>query len=244
MKSIRVAILDDNKTALGAVEASVASIFRERGYEPQTECFETLHALRQAPPCDLYLLDISVPDGDGIRFARELRDGGSMADIIFVSSREDKVFDALQVHPYGFIRKSKFLNDVSSVISGYIDECTARESGRALIVMARGQTLRLDIDDILYIESAGRTQNVFLGSRPEPVPVSESMENLEGLLSREGFLRTHKGYLVNCRYIRLITNSDVRLLNDCCVPVSRRKLTELKEAYLAYMQGQGAKMFD
>lgn len=244
MKSIRVAILDDNKTALGAVEASVSSIFLERGYEPQTECFETLHALRQASPCDLYLLDISVPDGDGIRFARELREGGSMADIIFVSSREDKVFDALQVHPYGFIRKSKFLNDVSAVISGYIDERTSRESGRALIVMARGQTLRLDIDDILYIESAGRTQNVFLGSRPEPVPVSESMENLEGLLGREGFLRAHKGYLVNCRYIRLITNTDIRLLNDCRVPVSRRKLTELKEAYLAYMQGQGAKMFN
>lgn len=244
MKTIRVSILDDNKTALGAIEAAVSSLFREHGYEPQTECFETLAALRKAAPSDLYLLDISVPDGDGLRFARELRDGGSMADIIFVSSREDKVFDALQVHPCGFIRKSKFLNDVSAVIGGYIADRTSRESGRALIVTARGQTLRLDIDDILYIESAGRTQNVFLSSRSEPVAVSESMENLESLLAREGFLRAHKGYLVNCRFIRLITNTDVHLLNDCRVPVSRRKLTELKEAYLAYMQGQGAKMFN
>ncbi|MGN0999640.1 MAG: LytR/AlgR family response regulator transcription factor [Faecousia sp.] len=245
MDRINIAVLDDNKTALYTIASSVENVFRQHGYEPTVRCFETIRGIWDAAGesrFDLMLLDINVLDGDGIYLAKRLREKDKLADIIFVSNREDKVFDALQVHPYGFIRKNKFLQDASAVLGGYIEDRKHRQTGRAIIFDAQGQACRLNLDEIVYIEGCNKVRNIYLSTGPEPYTVTESLESLEETLKKDGFLRVHKGYLVNCKFIRLILNTELLLLDDRRIPVSRRKLTEVKEAYFDYMQGQGAKL--
>ena len=60
-----------------------------------------------------------MPGMDGITFIKT-PGGNSRIQIIFVSNREDKVFDALRTNPGGFIRKSRFLEDVSAVVGQWI----------------------------------------------------------------------------------------------------------------------------
>lgn len=65
------------------------------------------------------------------------------------------------------------------------------------------------------------------------------MQDLEEELAPYGFLRIHKGYLVNYRFIRRIGEKDVLLTNDERVLMSRRKEQETKRSYLELMQGEG-----
>ena len=58
------------------------------------------------------------------------------------------------------------------------------------------------------------------------------MELLENELQNRGFIRTHKGYLVNYRYISYIANLSVTLTTGEVVPVSRDKNTEVKEHFI------------
>ncbi len=245
MDRIRIAVLDDNKTALRTIAASAESIFQQHDYAPTVRCFETIQEIWNAvltEEFDLMLLDISVLDGDGIHLARKLRQKDKLADIIFVSSREDKVFDALQVHPYGFIRKNKFLQDAAAVLGSYIQDRKHRQRDRAIVFDAKGQPCRINLDEIVYIEGSNKVRQVYLTNRPGPQTISESLESLEEALKDDGFLRIHKGYLVNCKYIRRIQNTELILLDDRKLPISRRKLGEVKEAYFDYMQGQGARL--
>ncbi len=242
MERISIAVLDDNKTALRTVAASVESVFQEADYAPVIRCFESIQQIWNAlltEDFDLLLLDISVLDGDGIHLARRLRQKESLADIIFVSSREDKVFDALQVHPYGFIRKSKFIQDAGTVLESYIQDRKLRQRDRAIVFDIQGEPVRLNMDEILFIEGSNKVRKVYLTSKRDALTVNDALESLEQLLKGDGFLRVHKGYLVNCKHIRRIRSTDLLLMDDRALPVSRRKLAEVKESYFDYMRGQG-----
>ena len=66
------------------------------------------------------------------------------------------------------------------------------------------------------------------------------MSEMEDELAPTGFIRIHKGYLVNCEHIQLIQEGQVRLSNGEVLPLSRRKVLEAKQRFLIYMRTHGA----
>ena len=61
-------------------------------------------------------------------------------------------------------------------------------------------------------------------------------------LEPHGFLRIHKGYLLNYRFIRRIGDNEVTLTSGERLPVSRRKYQEIRDAYMELMQNSGGVM--
>ena len=55
-----------------------------------------------------------------------------------------------------------------------------------------------------------------------------------GELVPQGFIRIHKGYLVNYRFIRRIDDTDVVLDNGERVPLSRRKIPESHKIFVLF----------
>lgn len=246
MKKLSVAVLDDNKIALSSISSAVEKAFRTYDIETDLRCFERVSELSdftRANTFDLLLLDIDLEDGDGVKFAQTLRAKGDMIDIIFVSGREDRVFDALNVHPFGFVRKSNFFNDISSVVASYIPYKQSQNGENFIVLNSHGGQIRVETAQIKYIEGQGRLQNVYLKTTKEPLTVSESMEDFEQKLSGEGFMRIHKGYILNYRFVQVIVHGEVKLISGELLPVSRQKLKEVKEWYLTMMSNDGAKLF-
>ncbi|MCD7760703.1 MAG: LytTR family transcriptional regulator [Clostridiales bacterium] len=60
--------------------------------------------------------------------------------------------------------------------------------------------------------------------------------DLEEALSPKGFLRIHKGYLVNYKFIRRLENTEAVLTNGERIPLSRRRVQEIRTRYLELMQ--------
>ncbi|MGA2210936.1 MAG: response regulator transcription factor [Acidimicrobiales bacterium] len=94
---------DDNAIA----EPLSAGLLRE-GYEVVR--VSTAAAALTAPPCDLVLLDLGLPDGHGFEVCRELR-ARSSVPIIIVTARDDEIdrvaglelgADDYVVKPFGF----------------------------------------------------------------------------------------------------------------------------------------------
>ena len=59
------------------------------------------------------------------------------------------------------------------------------------------------------------------------------MSDLENKLVHYGFLKPHKGYLVNYKYIECINPTSILLQNGMSVPVSKHRLKEIKQIFLA-----------
>ena len=179
---------------------------------------------------DLLFLDIEMPKIDGIEFGERLRRNNDRTEIVYVSAREDRVFDAFKVRPFDFIRKSNFLGDLSKVINNYLAMLESRKGG-TVTVLSKSGIMNVPLSDVKYFEGYGKT---------ETINVNRSMEKLEEDLGPKGFIRIHKGILVNYRFISRILVSDVELTDGEVLPLSRRKVTAIKARYLELLRGGGS----
>ncbi len=238
MDKLYLAICDDDAGILSVVSGAIISAFRKHGITAEVELFRRprdLERRMQEREFELLFLDIDMPGMDGITFAKKLRASNCRTEIIFVSSREDKVFDALRTNPGGFIRKSRFLEDVPAVIAQWMKN-RPREERAQLVIQNRDKTMTVPLDTVLYIEGNDKAQLLHTANQPEPVPVRRSMADLEEALSPKGFLRIHKGYLVNYKFIRRLENTEAVLTNGERIPLSRRRVQEIRTRFLVLMQ--------
>lgn len=122
MNKMNVLLCDDEKDALGILRSAVFSFLQNKGIEADVRTSSSkkeLLSLLATFNADVVLMDIDMPNDDGISIAEEISNNYK-TPIIFVSNCEDRVFESFKVHPFGFVRKSNFLLDFSNVISSFI----------------------------------------------------------------------------------------------------------------------------
>jgi len=185
---------------------------------------------------DLLFLDIDMPHVDGITLAKGIRDAGIRIDIIYVSNKEELVFKVFDIQPYGFIRKSRFFEEIAGVVRSYIKSRDTADKRRLVIEQKSGDILSLDLNKVLYFEGEGKNQKAYLFMNDSPLQIRSSMKELEAKLDDKGFIRVHKGYLVNYQFIDSIKNNTVFLSNGFSIPISRRNVNDVKLRYLTLMK--------
>ena len=63
-----------------------------------------------------------------------------------------------------------------------------------------------------------------------------SLSYMEHELNDYDFVRTHKSYLVNCKYIYSIERNQIMLDDKTAIPVSRYKLETVKERFRSFLR--------
>ncbi|MDW5324693.1 response regulator transcription factor [Plantactinospora sp. KLBMP9567] len=81
---MRILLVEDDARVAGAM----ASALSRRGYD--VERAGTAAAALAAAPCDLVLLDLTLPDGDGVEVCRVLRQRSAQLGIIAVTARGEE----------------------------------------------------------------------------------------------------------------------------------------------------------
>ncbi|WP_433293557.1 response regulator transcription factor [Actinoplanes sp. CA-030573] len=81
---MRILLVEDDRR----VSAVMTSMLQRRGYE--VEHAATATAALAAAPCDLVLLDLNLPDGDGVDVCRQLRARSEHLGIIAVTARGEE----------------------------------------------------------------------------------------------------------------------------------------------------------
>jgi DNA-binding response OmpR family regulator len=81
---VRILLVEDDRRVAGAM----VSALTRRGFE--IEHAATAAAALAAAPCDLVLLDLTLPDGDGVEVCRLLRQRSPQLGIIAVTARGEE----------------------------------------------------------------------------------------------------------------------------------------------------------
>ena len=181
---IKVAMLDDDVNALPIIAGAANSAFRAKGMSPEITCFRSGKALLKAletTAFQLVMLDIEMPDMDGIAVGKSIRERGMEVPIVYVSECENRVFDSFQVRPLGFVRKSNFLNDIAAVTELYLKTCAQESTGEYLEFQTRSGLLTLKSKQIRYIEGSRNYQLLYTVSGKEPIEVKMTMDKLEAM---------------------------------------------------------------
>lgn len=121
MSRVRVLLADDNSAVLDQVTRMLQDDYDivaavKDGYEVVSEC------LRLKP--NVIVLDISMNEVSGIDLARQLRDWGSNAKIIFLTVHEDYEFvnAAIGAGALAYVVKSRLSVDLVSAVKAVLSE--------------------------------------------------------------------------------------------------------------------------
>lgn len=240
MEHLKIAFCDDDSPFRSVMRTSVETAFSQKGFaitSTEASSAEELYAMADHVNFDLIFLDIDMPGMDGIRFGEFLRDQNCEADIIYVSNMAEKVYEIFRVHPWSFIRKSHFSQEIAGVIAEY---AASRQNSRAPLILpgTEGGILAVEPKDIVYVEAVGKNQRIY-SSRQGFIHIRSTLHELEQALLPHGFIRVHKGFLVNYRFIGKITSRSVLLDSGQDIPLGRDRVKSVRESYLALMKWKG-----
>ncbi|BCJ92455.1 DNA-binding response regulator [Anaerocolumna cellulosilytica] len=182
---------------------------------------------------DLVVLDIEMPHLNGIEVAEQIRQRNPYVCIIFITNREDLVFQSLRYRPFRFIRKSKVYEELPEAIDGIIQKLNSENQYYTLSF--NNSPIQLRISDIMYIESI--KHDIYFNCQEQKYRVKSNLSKLEKEFGIHGFIRVHSGFLVNYRYIYSIDKTKVILNNKEMVPLSRHRLETVKQKLQLYARG-------
>jgi len=241
-KTLRIALCDDDAPFRRSLRELLDTCMQtQEGIEGVlSECGSGRELLSRMgrQSFDLIFLDIDMPGTDGILLGKQLRSHGCQTDIIYVSNLDERVYEIFDVHPWSFVRKSRYRQELPGILREYIRQRQKRNAS-LMLQDGEGRLQTFYPEDITYVEAMGKQQKLRLFSRNEPVFVRSSLMELEQQMLPLGFIRIHKGFLVNFRSIRKITSRSVLLDTGENLPIGRDRLKAARETYLSLMKWKG-----
>ncbi len=234
---LQAAIVEDERVFLENTKSLLAGEFEKRhvaiAFDPFSEGQSFLNMLSQHFRFDIVFLDIEMPGIDGISVCRKIREIAPETIVVFVSNKEELVFQTFEVQPFRFIRKSELKEVVASLVDALLTEIN-RRSPQIIILQepTGGDVFSFDIRTILYIE-AQRKDCKIVTIKSESV-ARIKLSDFEIKLKPYGFIKTHRSYLVNPQHIAQIKRNCVLLENCLEIPISRGLYDKVRQDFISY----------
>lgn len=171
---------------------------------------------------------------DAADIAKSIRLDSHEIKLIFISDNERAVHKIIRHQPFAFIRKSFMEIDLSETLSLLFYETNAK--GKLFTFKTENSTVNLNVNDINYFETFGHVIEINIDN--QIIPVRTSLKTLENQFSGYGFVRIHKSYLVNYRYVFAVSRQNITLSNMKKLPIGKGKANEIRTKLKGYLNNQ------
>ncbi|MCM1508376.1 MAG: LytTR family DNA-binding domain-containing protein [Ruminococcus flavefaciens] len=230
---IRIGIVDDEKIILDSICETVDNILMKYNVEYKICKFTDGKSLIREylkHNFDLILLDIDMPNITGIDVARKLRSHDDTVGIIFVTNKDDLVYESIKYGPFRFIKKSQFDIEISEAIEKYLQKRAKRKE--SIIFSTENGKKAIIVSNIEYIEV--RSHKLTVHTKSGILEANGNLKDIELNVAQYGFIRIHQSYLVNFKFIDVIRQNSVVLDNGNSLPLSRRRYNDVKKALMRF----------
>ncbi len=233
----QAAICEDEKDIAQYIEKTLAQEFNRHRIPIAFDVFDDGNKLYDMVAdhyhYDVIFMDIEMPSIDGISICKKIRSINQDALVIFISNKEELVFSTFEVQPFRFIRKSHYDSLIESLVEALCDELSKRQSSLIQIEEPGSKDIfSFDVNQIMFIEAQGKNCNIC--TKTETSCIKIKLMELERLLENYDFLKPHRSYLVNCKYISIIKKSEIELTDHTMIPISRGNVDFIKKEFIQY----------
>ena len=179
---------------------------------------------------DILLLDIEMPEINGIKLAKTVRKENHSLQIIFITGFYDYFSDDFDVSALHYLIKPVDEGKLFPVLDKAINNLKYRQ--RSVLINTQDADIKIPLSDIIYIEA----ENVFInihtvnGVYRTRTPLTKFYENLD-----DSFLKVHRSFIVSLSYVKKITKKDLTLISGDIVPISRGMYETVHSALIRYL---------
>lgn len=240
---LQIAVCDDNIDEL----SNMIQLINQYRLTKHLNCeyaafqngFELISTLEKGKRFDIYCLDIIMPAFTGIAVAKEIRSFDKNAPILFFTSSTEFALESYSVKAINYVLKPISQKKLFSTLDELLDRIKADENEDTFIVKSNDGLQKIRIPNIVFAEIIGRNVLYHLLSG-KVIECTEAFSAVcNKLLQYDGFIKTHRSYVVNMKYVDTIENHQVTMQTGSSIPIAQGKDREIKKHYLTY-QMEGA----
>lgn len=251
MRTIEIVVCDDDRAVQEILRRNITEYCAGSELPVRvTVCGSGAELLQAAPP-DILFLDIQMPGINGMETAERLRQQDCGTVLIFVTALPEYVYDAFDVGAFHYLVKP-FSDEklyrvleralqcaLSRLSDGGGQEGVRAEDGAggrqtSFVVRCGGVSTHVAFDDIIYAEVFNR--KVMLHTVGGDIEYYGKLTDLSQAAG-PSFYRTHRGYLINLKYVEKYTTSTVWLQRGTAL-VSKKNFPGFARRYMQYLAGQ------
>lgn len=183
-------------------------------------------------------LDVQMPKMNGLETALQLRRCDKNVSIIFITNLVQYALKGYEVDAVSYLIKPVSYYDFSMKFKKALDIYLLNED-RSFTVNTPGGLCRISTDRLMYVEIMNH--RLFYHLIDDVIEMTGVLSGVEQQLSRFGFLRCNKCYLVNPKFIVKVKGSTVQV-GDNLLQISRPRraafLAELANWYAGSAGGE------
>lgn len=231
------AICEDEKDIASYIEKTLANEFGKYNIQIEFDIFNNgnklLEMIDEHYHYDMVFMDIEMPEIDGISICRQIRKANEDSLVVFISNKDELVFSTFEVQPFRFVRKSHYDNILPDLVTALLTELERRNPTNIQIVEPRSKDIfSFDINKIKYVEAQGK--NCVIHSTTNSTDIKISLSEIEALLDKYEFIKPHRSYLVNYKFIASIKKANIELAGGELIPISRNRIDAVKHEFIMY----------
>lgn len=241
-------LCDDNVDDLEALRASVEDYIASRGISAETLCFSSPEDLlnfseQELDGKEVYLLDVVMPEVDGINLGKKLRERGANSAVIYISTSKEYALDAFEVHAFSYLIKPFSSDKLFSELDGCLGQTTP--PFQTISVKTAGGIIGVDAAEIIAVEyydhrltfhmKNGKKLDTVYQKQPFYVQADE-------LIKTGSFVRVSASYLVNFKNIGGLKTDEFIMCDGSRYKITRKYIAARRQ----YIEGemQNAKKSD
>lgn len=232
---MRIAICDDMKYERQKIREALSMIMNDFSVNEFDNGNELIQN-HELVPYDLIILDILMPEINGMDTAAVIRRFDEKTPIVFMSSSEEFGVQSYSVLAFDYLLKPLDLKRLELCIKRLISK---NKSEQYITVTYSGTETKILISNIQCLESNLR-KVIFTLAENKQLEVAGKLTDFENSLLNYGFCRCHKSYLVNLEHINSIDNDTFYMTCGKAIRISRTYLQNAKKAYFDYVFGTEA----
>lgn len=234
---MRIAVCDDEEIILQQVRELLARVAGEYFEPVEVDCYSDNGKMleeHEKNGYDIVILDIQMGPPDGFQTAERLSKMEHRCKLIFLSSKEELVFQSFSYEPVYFVRKGSL---------NRMEEEFCRSFKRIREKLNREIYLSFtDQDDMIVkvplteIESVQSSRNYLLYYTVDGRSFRQrgTMEEEEKSLGKYGFIRIHRAFLINMSHVAQIKRGlrGVQLKSGMLLEIGRNYREQVQQKLL------------
>lgn len=240
---LKIALCDDDSQFVSKLTGLIQSLLQSGTELPVITTYINPVALTASVSdgerYDIYILDVEMPDLNGMDVAKRIREYQPNAALIFLSSHLSYATEGYKVQAMRYVSKL----DLDHALPEVLEQAVAaleKTDTRSIIVQHYQNYTRILHKDILYVQKMQRSIQI-VTDRQGNFKDNRGIKELFSEIDDPRFIFTDRAYFVNLDYVQELNGSWLVLTNEDRVPISRPMMSNVKKAMISLWGGKRKK---
>lgn len=230
---MRFALVEDDKEQREVLLKKVLNVLNEMDINiERADIFSTGEDFLDAWSFGLYdliILDIYLSSCTGVDIAKRIRKEDSEVQLVFCTTSNEFASESYFVNAIDYLLKPVSEEDIKNTFK----KMSAIKNERIrFISLPDGQ--RIFLYNIIYTEYDNHVVNIY-NKNGANIQTRITQSELENILCNSFLISCYKGIIVNLNEVKQLQNDIFLMSNSSTIPISRRKLKDVKEVYTNFI---------